>query len=207
MGSTFRFAGCAYAPEAEISQCHGVVAGCRFLAHGHSPLDFWTEIGYTLGRSVCEHGSRVSSQWRAAHGDGRRTGGLTTAAGQVGTEPEGSRDRGRKRSGMVVPRVFSTEGVSPFDQVDWELRTAEIKDERGPGRSSSRPTARSPGPGASSPPTSWSSKYFYGELNTPERETSVRQLDRPRDPDDRRLGPRRRLLRHAPRTPSGSTTS
>ena len=30
---------------------------------------------------------------------------------------------------MVVPRVFSTEGVSPFDQVDWELRTAEIKDE------------------------------------------------------------------------------
>jgi len=32
---------------------------------------------------------------------------------------------------MVVPRVFSTEGVSPFDQVDWELRTAEIKDEKG----------------------------------------------------------------------------
>ena len=57
--------------------------------------------------------------------------GLVTAAGQVGTEPEGSRDRGRKRSGMEVPRVFSTEGVSPFDQVDWELRTAEIKDERG----------------------------------------------------------------------------
>ena len=47
--------------------------------------------------------------------------GLATAAGQVGTEPEGSRERGRKRSGMVVPRVFSTEGVSPFDQVDWEL--------------------------------------------------------------------------------------
>ena len=33
--------------------------------------------------------------------------------------------------GMVVPRVFSTEGVSPFDQVEWDERTAAIKDERG----------------------------------------------------------------------------
>jgi ribonucleoside-diphosphate reductase alpha chain len=32
---------------------------------------------------------------------------------------------------MEVPRVFSTDGSSPFDGVDWELRTAEIKDERG----------------------------------------------------------------------------
>src|SRR5919112_164482 len=43
-------------------------------------------------------------------------------------------DRARasaERSGMVVPRVFSTEGVSPYDQVHWDLRAAEIKDERG----------------------------------------------------------------------------
>ena len=57
--------------------------------------------------------------------------GLVTAAGQVGTEPDGSRDWGRKRSGMEVPRVFSSEGQSPFDQVEWDLRTAEIKDEQG----------------------------------------------------------------------------
>src|SRR3954468_5455367 len=57
--------------------------------------------------------------------------GLATTGGQGGTEPEGSRDRGRKQSGMEVPRVFSAEGVSPFDQVDWDFRTAEIKDERG----------------------------------------------------------------------------
>src|SRR4051812_43681644 len=77
--------------------------------------------------------------------------------------------------GMVVPRVFSTEGVSPFDQVDWELRTAEIKDERG------RVIFQQ---AQCEVPKSWSqlatnvvaSKYFYGELNTPERETSARQL-------------------------------
>ena len=57
--------------------------------------------------------------------------GLATTGGQVGTEPEGSKERGRKRSGMEIPRVFSTEGVSPFDQIDWDFRTAEIKDERG----------------------------------------------------------------------------
>ena len=79
------------------------------------------------------------------------------------------------RAGMTVPRVFSTEGVSPFDQVEWELRTAEIKDERG--RIIFQQTD-------CEIPRNWSllatnvvaSKYFYGELNTPERETSVRQL-------------------------------
>jgi ribonucleoside-diphosphate reductase alpha chain len=76
---------------------------------------------------------------------------------------------------MVVPRVFSTEGVSPFDQVEWELRTAEIKDERGKLIFQQKDCEI---------PKSWSllatnvvvSKYFYGEINTPERETSVRAL-------------------------------
>ena len=108
--------------------------------------------------------------------------GLVTAAGQVGTEPDSSRDRGRKRSGMEVPRVFSTEGVSPFDQVDWELRTAEIKDERGRAIFQQIDCEI---------PRGWSqlatnvvaSKYFYGDVasgnGSPaegKREYSVRQL-------------------------------
>src|SRR4051812_2319172 len=79
------------------------------------------------------------------------------------------------RGGMIIPRVFSTEGVCPFDELEWDLRTAEIKDERG------RVIFQQTG---CEVPKSWSqlatnvvaSKYFYGELNTPERETSVRQL-------------------------------
>ena len=90
-------------------------------------------------------------------------------------EGESKTQQAPARAGMVVPRVFSTEGVKPFDQVDWELRTAEIKDERG--RVIFQQTA-------CEIPRSWSqlatnvvaSKYFYGEINTPERETSVRQL-------------------------------
>ena len=108
--------------------------------------------------------------------------GLVTAAGQVGTEPEGSRERMRKRSGMEVPRVFSTEGQSPFDQIDWDFRTAEIKDERG--RMIFQQTD-------CEIPRNWSqlatnvvsSKYFYGDVasgnGSPaegKREYSVRQL-------------------------------
>jgi ribonucleoside-diphosphate reductase alpha chain len=83
---------------------------------------------------------------------------------------------------MVVPRVFSVEGSSPFDQVEWDLRTAEIKDERG------RAIFEQVN---CEVPRNWTqlatnvvaSKYFYGDVasgngNPAEgkREFSVRQL-------------------------------
>jgi len=79
------------------------------------------------------------------------------------------------RPGMVVPRVFSTDGISPYDQVEWDLRSAEIKDERGKFIFQQTDCEI---------PKAWSqlatnvvvSKYFYGEVNTPERENSVRDL-------------------------------
>jgi len=85
------------------------------------------------------------------------------------------RVRGGAHRGLEIPRVFSTAGVSPFDQIEWDRRTAAIKDEKG--RVLFEQTE-------CEIPKSWSllatnvvvSKYFYGEVNTPERETSVRQL-------------------------------
>ncbi len=108
--------------------------------------------------------------------------GLVTTAGQVGTETEGSKERGRKRTGMEVPRVFSTGGVSPFDRIEWDFRTAEIKDEHG--RAIFQQTD-------CEIPRGWSqlatnvvaSKYFYGDVasgngcpSEGKREYSVRQL-------------------------------
>ena len=83
--------------------------------------------------------------------------------------------KAQARAGMLVPRVFSTEGVSPYDQVEWDLRTAAIKDERGKVLFEQTNCEV---------PKGWSqlatnvvvSKYFYGEIDTPERETSVRDL-------------------------------
>ena len=93
---------------------------------------------------------------------------------------------GRERSGMVVPRVFSTEGVSPYDQVEWDLRAAEIKDERG------RMIFRQ---ADCEIPRGWSqlatnvvaSKYFYGENGTAELASTlaIRQARRPGHPNHR----------------------
>jgi ribonucleoside-diphosphate reductase alpha chain len=68
-----------------------------------------------------------------------------------------------------------TDVKDPFDTVTWEVRSAAIKDESG-GVLFEQTDCEIP--------TSWSqlatnvvvSKYFYGEVNTPERENSVRQL-------------------------------
>src|SRR4051794_1162923 len=79
------------------------------------------------------------------------------------------------RKGMVVPRVFSTEGVSPYDQVDWERRTAAIKDEAGK-VIFEQTDCEVPRPWSQLATNVVVSKYFYGEQGTSERETSVRQL-------------------------------
>ena len=101
---------------------------------------------------------------------------MATATGRetAASKAEGTR-AGTNRRGMVVPRVFSTEGVIPYDLVEWDLRSASIKDEKGRVLFEQVDCEI---------PKSWSqlatnvvvSKYFYGEVNTPERETSARQL-------------------------------
>ncbi len=76
---------------------------------------------------------------------------------------------------MQVTPHFCPEGTDPFSTVEWELRTAHIKDENG-GILFEQTDCEIP--------TTWSplatnvvvSKYFYGEPGTDERETSVRQV-------------------------------
>jgi ribonucleoside-diphosphate reductase alpha chain len=76
---------------------------------------------------------------------------------------------------LTLNRVFSTPGVNPFDQIEWERRTAEITDDAGKVIFKQENVEV---------PKSWSllatkvvvSKYFYGEQGTAEREVSVRQL-------------------------------
>jgi ribonucleoside-diphosphate reductase alpha chain len=82
---------------------------------------------------------------------------------------------GKTSKSLRVPRIFSDSKVKPFDQVEWETRTAEITDDNAKVIFKQENVEV---------PKTWSllatkvvvSKYFYGEQNTPERETSVRQL-------------------------------
>src|SRR5579863_8942736 len=88
-----------------------------------------------------------------------------------------SREKKNKGSKKFLPieRTFSDARVKPFDQIEWDRRTAEITDDAGKVIFKQENVEM---------PKSWSvlatkvvvSKYFYGEQNTSERETSVRQL-------------------------------
>ena len=75
----------------------------------------------------------------------------------------------------IEPTFCPVEVDSPFDTTEWELRTAAIKGENGQLLFEQA---------ACEIPAAWSqlatnvvvSKYFYGEIHTPEREHSVKQL-------------------------------
>ena len=82
----------------------------------------------------------------------------------------------RVREPLGIDATFCpTDVESPFDTTEWELRTAAIKGEDG------KVLFEQP---ACEIPAAWSqlatnvvvSKYFYGEIHTPEREHSVKQL-------------------------------
>ncbi len=79
------------------------------------------------------------------------------------------------RKGLHFERRFTGPGDDPFELVEWEVRDAVIGDEKG------NKVFEQKGVEV---PKAWSqtatnvvvSKYFRGQLGTPERETSVRQL-------------------------------
>jgi ribonucleoside-diphosphate reductase alpha chain len=78
-------------------------------------------------------------------------------------------------SGLEYERFFAKEGIDPFDEVEWDIRSAVIGNEKGSVVFEQRDVEI---------PRFWSqqatnivvSKYFRGTLGTPERERSVKQL-------------------------------
>jgi ribonucleoside-diphosphate reductase alpha chain len=83
--------------------------------------------------------------------------------------------KGTAKKSLTIERIFSNPKIKPFDQIEWEKRTAEITDD------ANKVIFKQENVEV---PKSWSllatkvvvSKYFYGEMHTAERETSVRQL-------------------------------
>jgi ribonucleoside-diphosphate reductase alpha chain len=79
------------------------------------------------------------------------------------------------RNGLKLERYFTRQGLSPYDEVEWETRTASIVNEKGKVVFEQANVEI---------PKFWSqmatnvvaSKYFRGPLGSPQRERSVRQL-------------------------------
>ncbi|HVD41151.1 MAG TPA: vitamin B12-dependent ribonucleotide reductase [Solirubrobacterales bacterium] len=76
--------------------------------------------------------------------------------------------------GLSIERRFSTPGVHPFDEVEWEIRDAVIGNPESPAFEQRGVEF----------PTTWSQnatnivaqKYFRGQMGSPERESSVKQM-------------------------------
>jgi ribonucleoside-diphosphate reductase alpha chain len=87
----------------------------------------------------------------------------------------GPSSRTSSAPGLSFSRHFTTPGVSPYDQVTWELRDAVIQDWKGKLIFEQKNVES---------PTDWSmtatnivaSKYLHGLVGTPERESGVRAL-------------------------------
>ncbi len=77
--------------------------------------------------------------------------------------------------GLSFERVFTTPGVSPYDQVAWELRDAVIQDWKGK-LIFEQKNVESPVDWSMTATNIVASKYLHGLVGTPERETGVRQL-------------------------------
>jgi ribonucleoside-diphosphate reductase alpha chain len=99
--------------------------------------------------------------------------GMERQEGVVAEPREGT--QGTARRGLTIGRHFVAAGVNPYDEVEWEIRSAVIQGEGGETVFEQRDVEV---------PKSWSqlatnvvvSKYFRGPLATPQRERSVRQL-------------------------------
>ena len=93
----------------------------------------------------------------------------------VGTSKTTQVPAAREARGIHVERYYTTPGVDPFDTVEWELRNAVISNEKGEKVFEQKDVEM---------PKLWSqtatnvvvSKYFRGQIGSPERERSVRQL-------------------------------
>jgi ribonucleoside-diphosphate reductase alpha chain len=80
-----------------------------------------------------------------------------------------------KKTGLSFRRFFTKPGVSPYDELEWDLRLAQITDAQGNVIFEQKDVEV---------PKDWSmtatnivaSKYLHGKVGTPERETGVRQL-------------------------------
>jgi ribonucleoside-diphosphate reductase alpha chain len=76
--------------------------------------------------------------------------------------------------GMTITRRFTTEGVNPFDSVEWELRDARIG--HGDKVAFEQLGVEFPKTWSQNATNIVSQKYFRGQLDSPERERSVKQM-------------------------------
>jgi ribonucleoside-diphosphate reductase alpha chain len=81
----------------------------------------------------------------------------------------------KKAPGLNFRRFFTKPGVSPYDEVEWELRLAQITDAKG-NIIFEQKDVETPKDWSMTATNIVASKYLHGTMGTPERESGVRAL-------------------------------
>ncbi|MGC9158969.1 MAG: vitamin B12-dependent ribonucleotide reductase [Terracidiphilus sp.] len=89
--------------------------------------------------------------------------------------PTTDRKTPHAQRGLAFTRRFTTEGVSPYDEIEWELRNASITDSKG-NTIFEQENVETPADWSMTATNIVASKYLHGHLGTPQRETGVRQM-------------------------------
>ena len=97
---------------------------------------------------------------------------ITTTTTPTTTAPTTQK---KKAPGLTFKRYFTKAGVSPYDELEWELRLAQITDSQG-GIIFEQKDVEVPKDWSMTATNIVASKYLHGPMDTPERETGVRQL-------------------------------
>src|SRR5437660_1219319 len=100
---------------------------------------------------------------------------IPAAETTVSASPTTPSRKAEKAAGLTFRRFFAKPGASPYDEVEWERRTAVITDAQGTAIFEQKDVEV---------PKDWSvtatnivaSKYLHGQVGTPERESGVRAL-------------------------------
>src|SRR5271154_5277309 len=92
---------------------------------------------------------------------------------QTKTQSAASPVKEPKAPGLTFRRLFTKPGVPPYNEVEWELRTAQITDSQG-GMIFEQKNVEVPKDWSMTATNIVASKYLHGR--TDERETGVRQL-------------------------------
>ncbi len=94
---------------------------------------------------------------------------------QIKTQTAASSPNKKKALGLTFRRFFTKPGVSPYSEVEWELRDAQITDSQA-GVIFEQKNVEVPKDWSMTATNIVASKYLHGQIGTDERETGVRQL-------------------------------
>ncbi|MEU8261156.1 vitamin B12-dependent ribonucleotide reductase [Micromonospora sp. NPDC048999] len=87
-----------------------------------------------------------------------------------------SKSRNKAGTGLKIERVWTTEGVHPYDEVTWERRDVVMTNWRDGSINFEQRGVEFPGSWSVNAANIVTTKYFRGAVGTPEREWSLKQL-------------------------------